>query len=176
MRDAEAHFLPKARGLEPGEEGWFFTGRRDVSKQIVDWLARGETAPPENVYVLTGDGGTGKSAIIGRLVALSDGAYRTAAAAGGWQEGADNAAGTIPPLDAFDAALHLRNLTPEDTAGTLCELLRIPAPSSPGDLASFVASVPVQLPGADRPVTIAVDALDEAEDPLRIAGHLPEAA
>src|SRR5262249_13728414 len=139
---------------------------------IVDWLERKTTAPAENLYVLTGDGGTGKSAIIGRLVALTDQGYRTTAAAEGWNEPKDRDEGTVPPLDGLDAALHLRNLSAEETMGTLSELLRIPRPNPPEDLASFVAGAVGTLPHSNRPVTIAVDALDESSDPERIAGLL----
>ena len=171
-QDVLTHFLPKARGLEPGEQGWFFTGRRDVSREIVNWLVAKKTAPTENLYILMGDGGTGKSAILGRLVSLTDAGYRAAAAAEGWNESEDRADGTVPPLDGFDAALHLRNLSAEVTMGTLSELLRIRRPDKPDDFASFVANAPVMFSGSDRPITIAVDALDEATDPVRTADQL----
>ena len=59
QQDLDAHFLPKARGLEPGEEGWFFSGRDSVSREIVDWLQTRGAVGASPLYVVTGDGGTG---------------------------------------------------------------------------------------------------------------------
>lgn len=174
-QDVTEHFLPKARGLEPGEEGWFFSGRGAVSREIVDWIGRGQAPLPGvegpdpaggNLYVLTGDGGTGKSSIIGRLVALSDEHYRAEALRSGWNEAADRAVGTLPEVGRIDAALHLRKLTAESAVATLCELLEIKGPEGGELLDNVIANLP-----AIHPV-IVLDALDESSEPARVAEHL----
>jgi hypothetical protein len=171
-QDVTEHFLPKARGLEPGEEGWFFTGRRDVSRQIVDWLEQRGEAGAENLYVLTGNGGTGKSSIIGRMVALSDEKFRGEAVLSGWDEAADAEQGTLHAVGHIDAALHLRKLTAENAAAELSDLLGVAAPKPGEDLDAFVFNLPPKLPGTERPPTIVLDALDEAGDPVRVAERL----
>ena len=171
-QDVTEHFLPKARGLEPGEEGWFFTGRGEVSRQIVDWLDERGEANGQNLYVLTGEGGTGKSSIIGRIVALSDDQFRGEALRSGWDEAADAARGMLPAAGRIDAALHLRKLTAESAAAELSDLLGIAPPASGEGLDAFVFNLPPRLPGATRPPTIVLDALDEAGEPARVAEHL----
>ncbi len=171
-QDVTEHFLPKARGLEPGEEGWFFTGRTDVSRQIVDWLEQRGEAGAQNLYVLTGNGGTGKSSVIGRMVALSDETFRGEAVRSGWDEAADANQGTLPAAERIDAALHLRKLTAENAAAELSDLLGVPQPKPGEDLDSFVDNLPARLPGAAHSPTIVLDALDEAGDPLRVAERL----
>ena len=170
--DVTEHFLPKARGLEPGEEGWFFTGRRDVSRQIVDWLEQRGDAGAQNLYVLTGNGGTGKSSVIGRMVALSDEKFRGEAKLSGWDQPTDAEQGTLPPAERIDAALHLRKLTAENAAAELSELLGVPKPKPGEDLDSFVFNLPARLPGAVHSPTLVLDALDEAGDPVRVAERL----
>lgn len=172
QQDVDTHFLPKARGLEPGEDGWFFSGRASVSRHIIEWLTAHGEAVPQNLYVLTGDGGTGKSAIIGRIVALSDPGFRDAARRAGWNEAADILLGTEPPIGQIDAALHLRNLTADAVTVAIAGLLAIPRPDVGRGLAAFVDDVPVRLAGAPRPILLIVDALDEASEPARIAEQL----
>jgi WD40 repeat protein/NAD(P)-dependent dehydrogenase (short-subunit alcohol dehydrogenase family) len=170
--DVETHFLPKARGLEPGEDGWFFCGRREVAREIVDWLHGRGRAGAENLFVLSGQGGTGKSALIGRLVTLSDKGYRAKAIKEGWDEANETAAGTVPFAGAFDGAVHLRGLTAQRVAEVLAQFLGMTFdPSAP--LARFVADVPVTIPGeGNRRITVVFDALDESEEPRRISDDL----
>jgi Caspase domain len=167
-RDFEAHFLPKARGLEPSEEGWYFCGRAAVSRDIVSWLNRPGDAGAQGVYVLTGDGGTGKSAVIGRMVALSDPTFRQKEMPAAVIEKLD----TVPEIGSLDAALHLRNLDLAQTVAGLSELLEIPVPQ-PEQIADWATALaPAKLDGLDRPVTVVLDALDEATEPSGIAQQL----
>ncbi len=62
------HLLLAARGSEPGEETSYFTGRVEPINHIVSWL---DSKRP-GVLVVTGPAGSGKSAIVGRIVSLSD--------------------------------------------------------------------------------------------------------
>lgn len=169
QQDLDTHFLPKARGLEPGEQGWFFSGRSAVTRQIVDWLDGRGDAGSHHLYVLTGQGGSGKSAIIGRIVALSDTGFRHAAANVGWDEAGDSVRGTVPGIGRIDAALHLRNLTAESTALAISELAGISPPDPALGLSAFVFNAPNQLADSPHPVTVMLDALDEAGEPARIA-------
>lgn len=178
-QDFDSHFLPKARGLEPREAGWFFSGRDAVSHEIVDWLHHRGDAGGQGLYVLTGSGGTGKSAIIGRMVALSDPESRRAAiqAEAAAAEAEAPAAGaeakeTLPAIESLDAALHLRNLDLARAAGALSELLGIPPPQLDQLAVWAAAHAPARFPGTGRAATVALDALDEASEPVSIAERL----
>lgn len=173
--DIDTHFLPKARGLDPSEEGWTFAGRERASAQIVEWLGGAGAAATQPLLILTGSAGSGKSALIGRLVTLEDPAARELARQAGWDEAADSTSGTVPDPGCIDAALHLRRLSSEQVTQALAELLAMPSAQGRIDPSSFVAQVPAtqSLPdGSTRPTTVVLDALDEANDPARIAQGL----
>ncbi|MGH3818335.1 MAG: hypothetical protein ACRDRE_11355, partial [Pseudonocardiaceae bacterium] len=53
---------------DPLHENWLFTGRRAVLTQILAWI---HTEAP-GAFVVTGSAGSGKSAVVDRLVALSE--------------------------------------------------------------------------------------------------------
>ena len=62
---------PKARGVEvAAQAGWYFTGREAALAELSGWLA--DPAADIQLRVLTGDPGSGKSAVLGRLVTLAD--------------------------------------------------------------------------------------------------------
>src|SRR3954452_5242175 len=72
----QSHWLPRARGLEPdsGDAGWYFTGRRQLLNDLVSWLGSAfieDRRQRASVTVVTGAPGTGKSALLAHLVALS---------------------------------------------------------------------------------------------------------
>ncbi len=62
------HLLRAARGGAREEERSWFTGRTEQVNQVVGWVR----ARRPGVYVVTGSAGTGKSAITGRVVSLSN--------------------------------------------------------------------------------------------------------
>src|SRR6185312_9905089 len=69
------HWDPRARGVEQAARpGWFFTGRREALSQLVAWLIAAPD-PADNVRVITGGPGSGKSAVLARLVTMSDPQY-----------------------------------------------------------------------------------------------------
>jgi hypothetical protein len=168
QEDLDTHFLPKARGLEPGEEGWFFAGRQAVTREILDWLDERGPAAAEFRYVLTGSGGTGKSAILGRIVALSDPYFRTSVM--GAHAVAD-ANDTVPDIGSVDAAIHLRKFDVGATVATLSELLGLSSPDT-ASVHAWIDAQPARLPGRARAVTVVLDALDEAADPAGIIDRL----
>ena len=52
-------------------------------------MKRPVVSEADSLYVLAADGGTGKSALLGRLIALTDKDYRQKATAQGWDEKAE---------------------------------------------------------------------------------------
>ncbi len=94
------------------EQSWF-TGRTAEVDQVVAWVRSGEPG----VHVITGSAGTGKTAIAGRVVSLSNPEERErlmaeqVADAGGWPfSHAD------PGERSVDAHVHARGLTADQVA------------------------------------------------------------
>ena len=152
LEGAEEHFLPASRGIEVGEAGWYFSGRRRILSQLVDWLENTE----HGLVVVTGAAGSGKSAVMGRIATLSDSAYRTEAKRVGALEGA--LSGTIPPEGIIDMAVHLKGKTLFDCIGAVATALDITL--SDADSAEALINAVGDL---KRRVTLLFDALDEAK-------------
>ena len=145
----EAHFLPKARGIETGEAGWYFTGRTQVLGRIVGWLG----GPSGGLFVVTGPAGTGKSAVLGRVVTLSVPVYRSMAEAAGVLGRA--AAGTVPPEGIVTAAFHAREKRLDQLVGFLGQALGLGRLDRADQLLKAAGS-------RSSPLVVVVDALDEA--------------
>ena len=164
--DLESHFFPKAIGIDNLETGWHFTGRVDATRAILKWIRKPSTTRSGSLYVLAADSGTGKSALLGRLIALTDKEYRKKASAKGWDEEVDRNVGTVPDIDQIDAALNLRNLTAQATADHLADILKI---SKADTVENFVKGArEAYAKAGDGAPCIVLDALEEAEDPSAI--------
>ncbi|GGQ85216.1 P-loop NTPase family protein [Couchioplanes azureus] len=67
-QDVETHWGPQARGVATDDQpGWLFTGRAALIRQLI----AAASGPPAATLV-TGGAGSGKSAVLARLVTLSD--------------------------------------------------------------------------------------------------------
>ncbi len=149
----EAHFLPKAAGIEAGETGWFFTGRVDALRRIRAWLRRAD----DPLLVVTGSAGTGKSAILGRVITLSVPAYRVQAEDAGVLAGAPE--GTVPDLGDVQVAFHARERDVTDLLGFLAEQLDVPAAR---EVTELFAPIEARAAAREGGFTVVLDALDEA--------------
>lgn len=149
------HFMLKFRGIDTVDDrGWFFTGRERLLRRLAWWLGSRQSG----LLVLTGPPGCGKSAVLGRLAVLSVPEYRARVKeAGGLQ---NVPADTIPPKRSIDAGVHAKNLGLTECIAELADALGLPAPAagwrSAADFVRQVASL-------KRPVTLLLDALDEAQ-------------
>jgi hypothetical protein len=149
--DAAEHFGLAARGIEVGEKGWFFSGRKRLLRELVEWL---QTAK-NGVRIVTGPPGAGKSAVIGRLATLSDSdCRREAIEAGAVTEGEDD----LPPVGAIDIAVHAKGKTLDDCARALAQGLGITGGEAAIDADLLLAAIGK----IDRNITVVIDALDEA--------------
>jgi WD40 repeat protein len=149
----EAHFLPKARGIEASETGWFFTGRTTALRRISTWLRTAR----QGIFVVTGSAGTGKSAVLGRVITLSVPAYRKQAHAAGVLDGAEE--GTVPDEGDVQVAFHARERRVEELLAFLAEQLDVIDAREAADLYEPLAH---QAAGLSHGFTIVVDGLDEA--------------
>jgi hypothetical protein len=162
-----SHFLVKAQGAEIGDLAWYFTGRESEVATLSSWLQ----AAASGMRVVTGEAGSGKSAALGYLVVLAD------------DDLVDALVGSKliasphgrPPSAVFDAVVHL-------TGKTLAECVR-----EIGNSSKVSAAIPdasgltldqllAALGSLQTRLTILVDALDEAQEPLQIADFLRLAA
>ncbi|MGW3400896.1 tetratricopeptide repeat protein [Streptomyces zhihengii] len=145
------HLVLAARGAGRTEEGWFFTGRHAVLRDIVGRLGSGEPG----LLLVTGGAGSGKSAVLGRVATLSDPRRRAEVRAhGALREGDPD-----PGENTVDAALHLRGTTPQGLAEALAARLGLPVPRTP---AALIAELEQREAG--RPPVLVLDGLDEAGD------------
>jgi hypothetical protein len=159
--DERGHFMPKAQGAEQGELAWYFVGRGCERADIADWL-RTRTA---GLLVVTGRAGAGKSALLGNvLVHTNPGLRDLLTKAGHLESVADS---ERPPDNAFDAVVHLTGMTTGDLVRRISDAAGLPphpAAAEPGqDVEALLAGI------GDRPFTLLVDALDEAQQPASIA-------
>ncbi|MGH3755355.1 MAG: hypothetical protein ACRDRP_22200 [Pseudonocardiaceae bacterium] len=132
---------------DPLQEEWLFTGRRAVLARIVAWM---HTEAP-GAFVVTGSAGSGKSAVVGRIAALSLPAQRRVLLEHSPLEPDD----PDPAMGAIDAMVHLRGLGAHDLAAVLADRLKLPAPESCRRLVEAVATLPY-------PPILVFDGLDEA--------------
>lgn len=132
---------------DPLQEEWLFTGRRAVLARILDWI----DAEEPGAFVVTGSAGSGKSAVVGRIVALSESAQRRVVLEHAPLEPED----PDPGIGGVDAAVNLRNMGAHDLATVLADRLELPAPKSCWQLVEAVATMPYS------PVLV-FDGLDEA--------------
>ncbi len=163
--DFNEHFLPKARGLDPGEEGWHFAGRVAASRTALSWLNDEHPGAP-GFFCVLGSAGTGKSAFIGRLVAFSDETFRAHDSSISSQDPS-----TVPSAGAIDAALNLRRLDASDVARILSELMGLPPPGADRTLVRWTQQAADSWSGRTRPV-VAFDSLDESSDATSILAEL----
>ncbi|MGV9568709.1 caspase family protein [Streptomyces nigra] len=168
------HFGPRSRGVEhAGERGDYFTGRTLALQELTDFLC----APDHDrkARVVTGDPGSGKSALLGRLLTLSesphspplplapDGADTTSAMSASAALHGTNSTAVI--------GLHARRVTVDDLTTDLGSALCLPTPASRDDVLAALAT-------RTSAVAVVVDSLDEAgtagetQESYRIAREL----
>jgi AAA ATPase domain len=159
--DIGRHFYAKAQGAEIGELAWYFTGREQERRMVARWLESAE----RGLFVVTGPAGSGKSALLGMLVASGDEDLMRALIDEGYDVGAVD---LRPEGVSFDLALLLSGRSFADSAEAFAAALGLENSNDPDRLADQVARK-AQTGGR---LTIVVDALDESRDPYTIASGL----
>jgi hypothetical protein len=159
--DIRNHFYAKAQGTEIGEPAWCFAGRVAERRTIAAWLRNA----PGGMYVVSGVAGSGKSALLGMMLASSDEKVRAAIAGAGFSPiPADLTPGDLT----YDAVIHLSGQAVADTVRSLANAMHLDHAEGPDKL---IDQVRQRGQHVDR-TTMLVDALDEARDPLTIAALL----
>jgi WD40 repeat protein len=168
--DFADYWDPRARGVERGSRpGVYFTGRHRALERVAGWIG----ATGNGSCVVTGDPGSGKSALIARLLALGDPQLRDELTGTGLTgtgltgtglAGTGPASPATPPVGWASVGARVTGLRLGELADRLAAGLAVPA-TTPGELVQAVA---------DRPGALLVlDAVDEAaDDPARIIREL----
>jgi hypothetical protein len=163
--DERGHFLPKAQGAEQGELAWYFTGRAAERREISTWLRESRAG----MLIVTGRAGSGKSALLGNVLAHSHPQLRDLLVETGLVDALP--AVEQPPDNAFDAVIHLTGVTTGELVhriGRAIGVTSIPGTPLGQDLDDLIAA----LHHRHRELTLLVDALDEAQEPATIAASV----
>jgi len=158
------HWDPKGRGVATeADAGWYFTGRKRVLDELAAWLKA--DADDRRLRIVTGGPGSGKSAVLSRLIAISDPVLRHRMPLDVLAEGPDLPKRTI----------NLAVLAKGKTLDTIVEEI--------GQVADLATRNPEMLLDSlarrGGSLHLVVDALDEATEPFEIAdllAQLPEAS
>ncbi len=148
-------FIPRIAG---------FTGRHPALVGIARWLdARADARP----LIVTGDPGSGKTAVLGFLAALADPRRRPTVP----QDGLP--AGAIPGEDTIGVAIYAGNLTTGQILVGLATAAGIDdIDPDPAALGGGVTRLLSGLRQRGSPLVAMIDALDEAADPPHLAEQL----
>jgi WD40 repeat protein len=141
------HFGPRARGVHSSSQaGHYFTGRTKVLTRLASWL-RGSDEENIRVFQVTGGPGTGKSSILGRVVALSDQSMRASIPDSTVLLSTDVPAGVI------NVAIHAAHRTIAEILAALGEALG----TTDNEPTTLIRALRAHI----GPFTAVIDALDE---------------
>ncbi|MFD3804763.1 hypothetical protein ACFWTC_14285 [Streptomyces sp. NPDC058619] len=164
--DERRHIVHKATGVELGEQLWHFEGRADELHQVLTWLRTARSG----LLVVTGAAGSGKSALLGRvLIHTHPELSRLLERAGHL----DPLPSTTPrPEEPFDAVLHLTGVTPQELVARIATAAALGALPTDPSLTVQANWLYERMRRRRRRFTVLADALDEAQLPLATAEHI----
>ncbi|MFF7145687.1 AAA family ATPase [Streptomyces nodosus] len=150
----------RASGRVSGDDvGWYFSGRTKPMRRLVDFLRDGE-----GVLIVTGAAGSGKSALLARLVTLTAPAFVEDES---YAALVDLIPGELrPEPGSVDAAVLARNKSSRAVVDDLLTALGGTPAAKGTPLQALFERTTERAAELSRPVTVIIDALDEAEDPL----------
>ncbi|MFJ3230064.1 caspase family protein [Streptomyces sp. NPDC086787] len=164
-RDEEfrTRLLRRAMGHRDEDQvGWWFSGRHRALEDITAWL--GELPDQRPVSVVTGDPGSGKTAVLGLLAAVSDPEYRRTVPLASL----GLTSGQLPRERAIRTPVYAQNLTDQQVVRAVAAALRLPPAQAVADLLNHLGSAP----DPARPQVILIDGLDEAVTPETLCGQV----
>ncbi|MET9730469.1 caspase family protein [Streptomyces sp. NPDC006458] len=136
-------------------EGWWFCGRHSALADITAWLGRRATDRHSPPLVVTGGPGSGKSAVLGLVTALSHPERgRTVP-----REHLGLAPRLVPDKGCLDVAMYAQNLTDSEVLKGLTAAANVRA----GTVDELLGALEARRDA--RPFTALIDALDEAATP-----------
>ncbi|MFB7977879.1 hypothetical protein [Streptomyces vinaceus] len=159
-------WLERASGRAGADDpGWYFSGRAEPMACIVAFVREGT-----GVLVVTGAAGSGKSALLARLVTLADPGFaadqKNAAAMAGIPDGLRPAPASV------DVAVLARNKSARVVVDELLSALGGAVGGHELPLQALLGLLAGRASSTAGPVNVVIDALDEAEDPLACVGDV----
>ncbi|MFF1611985.1 caspase family protein [Amycolatopsis sp. NPDC058278] len=138
-------------GNSSGTGGWWFAGRHTALLDITAWLHHPDPSRP--LLVVTGNPGSGKTAVLGLIASLTHPQRRVTVPV----HTLGLPAAAVPALASVDVAIYAQRLTTDQVLAGIATAVRSRA-DTPGQLLE-------ELVDRDTPLTVLIDALDEAADP-----------
>ncbi|MET9581028.1 hypothetical protein ABZY30_36695 [Streptomyces massasporeus] len=156
------HFVKRGQDSENGDLTWYFTGRQEQLREACSWLRERD----HGLLVVTGPPGSGKSAFLGYLWAHSRPRLRAVLAAHDLLTPVGPA--ERPPDDVFTATLLLTGMSAAEVVAAIARVrrLKLPKGREPYELADWLTR---RVRPPRRGITLLIDALEEAQEPLMIA-------
>ena len=158
----ERHFLTYGRGVvRPDWRGSYFTGRTAAIRALVGFLDGDPAVGGGRVRAVVGGPGSGKSAVVGRLVILANLDMR---------RGERDVGSAVPTVGVIDGAIHARGKDVTQILGGLAECAGFGGNwiDGVGPHVAGVDELILALRGRRPPVTVVLDAVDEAVEPERV--------
>ena len=153
--ERRTHFATAARGVaQPHWTGSLFTGRERVLRALAALLAEDSGG---SLRIVIGQPGSGKSAVLGRLVELSEPATRKTLAG-------DTPPDCLPPAKSVHLALTARGRTLPEPVTQIASQARLTAGS--------VDELILGLRDRKAPLVVVLDGLNESAEPELVAREL----
>jgi len=134
-----------------------FVGRNRAITDISSWLANTSDPGP---LIVTGGPGSGKTALLTFLMALSDPQTRRDLAP-------NRLPSALPPVNAIAGIISIRSFTAADVIDRLMAILDVPRTDH--SITENLNALMTALDSRKHPATIAIDGVDESSDPMLIA-------
>ncbi|WP_369265199.1 AAA family ATPase [Streptomyces sp. R35] len=158
----QQHWDAHARGVEnAARRGSYFTGREALLSDLRAWLTLASSAE-QNLAVITGRPGSGKSAVLAHVVTSSPNWAPDPAAEQTERTPASGAALTV------DVAVNMRGKHLGDVLAEVSTVLGLTS----GDGSLTMTELVDAVLETQRPLLLALDGLDESADPVGVASAL----
>ena len=173
-------FLVRAMAAQGPAQAWWFSGRRVALTDITTWLTQpspqqaqpfpqdvpspaatpAAQPPGARALVVTAGPGSGKTAVLGLVSALTHPEHRRTVPIDAIQL----PPAAIPPIGAVDVTIYAGGLTHDQVQAGLAAAAQIRA----GTIGELITALDARATASGRPFTAIVDALDEAADPAQL--------